>query len=155
MKVLYTARTPKPEAESLFGARRCELDELLGLSDFVCLAVPLSSETTHLIGARELGLMKKSAILVNIARGRVVDEAALATALSDGTIYGAGLDVFEQEPLALDSPLLSMRNVVLAPHVGSATQETRDAMARYAAETLIGYLCRGEMRNVVNPVALG
>jgi len=154
MKVLYTARTPKPEAEKRFSARRCELDELLAVSDFVCLVVPLSDETRGMIGSRELGLMKKTAILVNIARGPVVDERALAAALQEHIIYGAGLDVFEAEPLPADSPLMSLENVVLAPHIGSATQETRDAMARYAAESLIGYLCRGESRNVVNPSAL-
>lgn len=154
MKVLYTARTPKPDAETQLGARKCELDELLTESDFVCVVVPLSAETTKLIGARELALMKSSAILVNIARGPVIDEAALVGALRERTIWGAGLDVFEIEPLPISSPLIGLENVVLAPHIGSATLETRNAMAAYAAETLIGYLCRGEMRNIVNPQAL-
>jgi gluconate 2-dehydrogenase len=154
MPVLYTARTPKPDAETQLGARRCELDELLKESDFVCVVVPLSAETTKLIGARELALMKSSAILVNIARGAVIDEAALVEALRTKTIWGAGLDVFEVEPLPTSSPLIGLENAVLAPHLGSATQETRNAMAAYAAETLIGYLCRGETRNVVNPDAL-
>jgi len=154
MSVLYTARSPKPEAEARFGARRRDLDALLKESDFVCIVVPLTAETTKLIGARELALMKPSAILVNIARGAVVDEAALVSALQDGTIHAAGLDVFEQEPLPDTSALMRLENVVLAPHIGSATAQTRDAMAAYAAETLIGYLCRGESRNVVNPAAL-
>jgi len=154
MSILYTARSPKPEAEECYDARKCELDELLREADFVCIAVPLNAETTKLIGARELGLMKPTAILVNIARGAVVDEAALVTALQNRTIYGAGLDVFETEPLPTDSPLCALDNVVLAPHIGSATEETRDAMAAYAAQSLIGYLCRGESRNVVNPAAL-
>jgi gluconate 2-dehydrogenase len=97
--------------------------------------------------------MKKSAILVNIARGGVVDEHALIAALESGAIYGAGLDVFEQEPLPLDSPLLKLDNVVLAPHIGSATQQTRDAMATYAAETLISFLRDGKGRNIINPEA--
>ena len=154
MKVLYTARTPKPGAENLLGASRCELDELLAKSDFVVVAVPLSSETKGLIGKRELSLMKKSAILVNIARGAVLDEAALIQALQDGTIHGAGLDVFETEPLPTESPLIKMQNVVLAPHIGSATEETRDAMSRYAAESLIDYLIHGRVRNPVNPSIL-
>jgi len=154
MSILYTARTPKAEAEAQLGARRCDLDELLRESDYVCLAVPLSGETKHLIGERELKLMKRTGILINIARGPVVDETALATALQDGTIYAAGLDVFEKEPLSMDSPLLKLENVTLAPHIGSATTETRNAMVAYAAESLIGYLCKGVSRNVVNPEAL-
>jgi len=154
MRLLYTNRSAKPEAEAKYGATRCELDQLLSDSDFVCIAIPLSADTTGLIAERELSLMKRSAILVNIARGPVVDEAALVRALQSGTIYGAGLDVYEQEPLPLDSPLMGLDNVVLAPHIGSATAETRDAMAQYAAETLIGYLVLGGARNVVNPAAL-
>lgn len=154
MSILYTSRSPKPDAEKAYGARRCELDELLSESDFVCLVVPLSAETRHLIGDRELKLMKPTSILVNIARGPVVDEAALAAALADGAIYGAGLDVYEIEPLPGSSPLVGLDNVVLAPHVGSATAETRDAMAAYAAQSLIGYLCRGAARNVLNPEVL-
>ena len=154
MQILYTARSPKPEAEEALGARRCDLDELLQASDFVCVVVPLSKETTKLIGEREFGLMKSSAILVNIARGGVIDEAAMIKALQEKQIWGAGLDVFEVEPLPTASPLVGLSNVVLAPHLGSATDETRNAMAAYAAETLIGYLCRGETRNVVNPEAL-
>ena len=155
MSVLYYGRSPKPEAEQELGATRIELDELLRESDFVCIAAALNDETRGMIGARELGLMKRTGILVNIARGAIVDQAALAVALGNHQIYGAGLDVFELEPLPSDSPLLNLDNVVLAPHVGSATAETREAMARYAAETLIGYLTRGEQRNVVNPTALG
>ncbi len=154
MKILYTARTPKLEAEKSLGATKTTLDELLQESDFVCLAVPLSAETMKLIGAREFGLMKKTAIIVNIARGGVVDEAAMIAALQSGAIYGAGLDVFEQEPLPMDSPLLKLDNVLLAPHIGSATQQTRDAMSAYAAETLIDFMCEGKGRNFVNPEAL-
>ena len=154
MKVLYTARSPKTQAEEMFGAKRCELDELLRESDYVCVAVPLSAETTHLIGARELTLMKPTGILVNIARGAVIDEAALIHALQTGIIHAAGLDVFEEEPLPISSPLIDLENVVLAPHIGSATAETRHNMAAYAVETLVGYLIHGKSRNVVNPLAL-
>ncbi|WP_063532472.1 D-glycerate dehydrogenase [Burkholderia sp. MSMB1589WGS] len=152
MPVLYTNRSANPQAQ--FGARRVELDELLAEADFVCLQVPLSPQTRHLIGARELAKMKRSAILVNASRGPVVDEAALIDALRAGTIRAAGLDVFEREPLAADSPLLSMRNVVALPHIGSATRETRHAMARCAAENVIAALDGTLTRNIVNRDAL-
>lgn len=150
MPVLYTSRSAHPQAEAQFGARRVELDELLATADFVCLQVPLSPQTRHLIGARELAKMKRDAILVNASRGPVVDEAALIDALRAGAIRAAGLDVFEHEPLAADSPLLSMRNVVALPHIGSATRETRHAMARCAAENVIAALDGTLARNIVN-----
>ncbi|UYG04157.1 D-glycerate dehydrogenase [Halomonas sp. LR3S48] len=137
MQVLYSNASPKPELERELGATRCELDELLTQSDFVCVTVPLSAETTHLIGKREFGLMKRSAIFVNIARGKVVDEAALIGALENGEIHAAGLDVFEQEPLSPESPLPHMANVVALPHIGSATHETRDAMAQLAVDNIM------------------
>jgi glyoxylate/hydroxypyruvate/2-ketogluconate reductase len=145
MKVLYTNRSPNPQAEQAYGARRVELAELLASSDFVCLQVPLTPETQHLIGA-----MKRSAILINASRGATVDEAALIEALQSGTIHAAGLDVFETEPLPVDSPLLSMPNVVALPHIGSATHETRHAMALNAAENLVAALDGTLTRNVVN-----
>ncbi|AIO66039.1 2-hydroxyacid dehydrogenase [Burkholderia oklahomensis] len=150
MRVLYTNRSANPEAEAQFGARRVELDELLATADFVCLQVPLSPDTRHLIGAREFAKMKQNAILVNASRGPVVDEAALIDALRAGTIRAAGLDVFEREPLAADSPLLSMNNVVALPHIGSATRETRHAMARCAAQNLVAALDGTLARNIVN-----
>jgi gluconate 2-dehydrogenase len=154
MRVLYTNRNPNEAAERAYGARRVELARLLGESDFVCLQVPLTDETRHLIAARELRSMKKSAILINASRGATVDEAALIAALSDGTIAGAGLDVFEEEPLPVDSPLLRMKNVVALPHIGSATHETRHAMARCAAENLVDALASRLSRNVANPDVL-
>lgn len=154
MRVLYTNRHPNEAAERAYGARRVALAELLAQSDFVCLQTPLTPQTRHLIGAAELRAMKRSAILVNASRGAIVDEAALIAALADGTIAGAGLDVFEHEPLASDSPLLAMRNVVALPHIGSATHETRRAMARCAAENLIGALAGSLERNVANPQVL-
>jgi gluconate 2-dehydrogenase len=150
MKVLYTNRSANPQAEQAYGARRVELAELLAQSDFVCLQVPLTPQTRHLIGAAELRAMKKSAILINASRGATVDEAALIEALRDGTIHGAGLDVFDTEPLPADSPLLSMPNVVALPHIGSATHETRHAMALNAAENLVAALDGTLTTNIVN-----
>jgi glyoxylate/hydroxypyruvate/2-ketogluconate reductase len=150
MNVLYTNRSPNAQAEQDYGARRVELDELLAQADFVCLQVPLTPETRGMIGAAELRKMKRSAILINASRGPTVDEAALIDALRDGTIRGAGLDVFAHEPLPADSPLLAMKNVVALPHIGSATHETRHAMARNAAENLIGALDGTLTQNIVN-----
>ena len=153
MKVLYYSRSQVPAAEAAFDARRLPLDELLAQSDFVCVVLPLTSATERLIGAREFALMKPSAIFVNGARGRIVDEAALIEALRNGTIYAAGLDVFEHEPLPPDSPLLTMKNVVALPHIGSATHETRFAMSRLAADNLVAAL-DGKPQNVVNRAAI-
>ncbi|TKC90290.1 bifunctional glyoxylate/hydroxypyruvate reductase B [Trinickia terrae] len=155
MRVRYTNRSPNEAAERAFGAKRVALGELLAESDFVCLQVPLTPETRHLIGTAELKAMKRSAILINASRGATVDEAALIEALRDGTILAAGLDVFEREPLPADSPLLAMKNVVALPHIGSATRETRHAMSRCAAENLVAALAGTLARNIVNPEALG
>ena len=137
MKILYSNASPKPVLEAELGARRCELDELLQQSDFVCAIVPLTPETRQLIGAREFELMKEGAIFINISRGQVVDEQAMIQALESGQIRGAGLDVFEQEPLQADSPLPKMPNVVALPHIGSATHETRTAMAQRAVDNIM------------------
>ena len=137
MKILYSNASPKPDLEAELGARRCELDELLQQSDFVCAIVPLTPETRQLIGAREFELMKEGAIFINISRGQVVDEQAMIQALESGQIRGAGLDVFEQEPLQADSPLPKMPNVVALPHIGSATHETRTAMAQRAVDNIM------------------
>ncbi|NUY01925.1 2-hydroxyacid dehydrogenase [Paraburkholderia youngii] len=150
MKVLYTNRSANRHAEEAYGARRVELAELLAQSDFVCLQVPLTPQTRHLIGTAELRAMKQSAILINASRGATVDEAALIEALKNGTIHGAGLDVFDTEPLPADSPLLSMPNVVALPHIGSATHETRHAMALNAAENLVAALDGTLTTNIVN-----
>ncbi|HTT93748.1 MAG TPA: D-glycerate dehydrogenase [Solirubrobacterales bacterium] len=135
MNVAYTSRSESPHAAEL-GATRVDLDELLATCDVISLHVPLTPETHHLIGARELGLMKPTATLVNTARGAVVDEAALAAALKEGVITAAGLDVFEDEP-HVHPGLLELENVVLVPHLGSATVETRAAMAELAARNAI------------------
>ncbi|MFJ4349247.1 2-hydroxyacid dehydrogenase [Pseudomonas sp. NPDC089401] len=151
MRVLYHSSRPKPQVEARYGASYRSLEALLSEADYVCLTVPLSASTEGLIGARELALMKPEAILVNIARGRVVDEQALIEALQERRIRGAGLDVFVQEPLAADSPLLQLDNVVATPHIGSATHETREAMARCAVENLLAALAGRQPPNLVNP----
>ncbi|NLP65656.1 NAD(P)-dependent oxidoreductase [Paraburkholderia sacchari] len=150
MKVIYTNRSANEVAERDYCARRVELDELLASADFVCLQVPLTDATRHMIGTEQLRKMKKSAILINASRGATVDEKALIAALEAGTIHGAGLDVFEQEPIDPASPLLRMPNVVALPHIGSATHETRHAMARCAAENLVAALAGTLDRNIVN-----
>jgi glyoxylate reductase len=135
MEIAYASRHESPH-EAALEATRLELDELLSTSDVVSLHAPLTPETRHLIGARELALMKPTATLVNTARGAVVDEAALAEALAEGAITAAGLDVFENEP-EVHPKLLELENVVLVPHLGSATVETRAAMAELAARNAI------------------
>jgi glyoxylate reductase len=135
MDIGYCGRRESPHAVAL-EATRLDLDELLATSDVISLHTPLTPETRHLIGARELALMKATATLVNTARGAVVDEAALADALRDGQIAGAGLDVFEHEP-DIHPGLLELENAVLVPHIGSATVETRVAMAELAVRNAI------------------
>lgn len=136
MRVLYSNASHKPALEKELGAQRRELNELLAEADFVCVTVPLTADTEHLLGANEFAQMKPSAIFINIARGKVVDENALIDALQNGVIQAAGLDVFEQEPLPSSSPLAKMPNVVALPHIGSATHETRDAMAQRAVDNI-------------------
>ncbi|MEN9774372.1 MAG: hypothetical protein RL322_1442 [Pseudomonadota bacterium] len=147
MKILYCNRSPAANADAL-GAERVELGELLARADHVVLVVPYSAQTHHLIGAAQLAQMKPSATLINIARGGVVDDRALAAALSAGRIAAAGLDVFENEP-ALHPALLDCRNVVLTPHLGSATRSARVAMAALAADNLIAW---SENRALPTPV---
>ena len=149
MRVSYTARSRKKEAEDELNAGCLDLDTLLRESDFVSVHTPLTEETHHLIGERELGLMKLEAILVNTSRGPVVDEAALADALEDHRIFAAGLDVYEEEP-EVHPKLLDLENVVLAPHIGSASVETRTRMARMAAEDLVAGLEGRRPENLVD-----
>ncbi len=137
MKILYTARSAKPEFDHKFGARHVSLNELLQESDFVSLHVPLNDETKKLVGARELALMKPTAILINTARGEVLDQVALFDALSARRIFAAGLDVCEPEPLPADSPLRQLTNCLIVPHIGSATISARNAMAERSARNLI------------------
>lgn len=150
MPILYSGNSRKPALEQELGAQFRSLDELLAEADFVCLVVPLSEKTKHLISRRELALMKPSAILVNIARGPIVDEPALIEALQNGTIRGAGLDVYEKEPLA-ESPLFQLKNAVTLPHIGSATSETREAMANRAISNLTAALKGQRPQDLVNP----
>jgi glyoxylate reductase len=149
MCLIYHNRTPDPEAKSL-NARYVSLEELLQSSDFVSLHTPLTSETHHLIDEAALRSMKKTAVLVNTARGPVVDERALVWALREGWIYGAGLDVFELEP-KLTPGLLELPNVALAPHLGSATRGAREAMARLCAESIVSVLSGKRPAHLLNP----
>jgi glyoxylate reductase len=136
------------------GVESCSLNELLERSDFVCICVARTPDTVNLIDAAAIARMKSDAVLVNTARGGIVNEAALAEALADGRLFGAGVDVFEQEPATGDNPLLQLDNVVLTPHIGSASRETRHAMASLAVENALAAL-RGEpMPHCVNPQVL-
>ncbi len=151
MKVVYHNRKRiASELERKCNAAYVSLDELLTQSDFVVLQVPYTPETHHLIGAAQLKKMKTSAILINSTRGGVVDDAALVAALKGGTIRGAGLDVYENEP-KLNPDFLKLDNVVLAPHVGSSTEATRKAMAMLAAQNLVAALQGHVPPNLVNP----
>ncbi|SFN94518.1 phosphogluconate 2-dehydrogenase [Pseudomonas sp. NFACC24-1] len=150
MPVLYHSHSPKPAVEQRFNARYCSLETLLQQADFVCLTLPLTAETQGLIDAQAFARMRPETLFINISRGKVVDEAALIDALRNGQIRGAGLDVFEREPLNTDSPLLQMDNVVATPHMGSATHETREAMARCAVDNLLAALAGERPVNLVN-----
>jgi glyoxylate reductase len=143
MPILYTSRRERPVEAAGLDARRVELDELLAGSDYVSLHTPLTPATHHLIDERALRLMKPTAVLINTGRGPLVDEAALARALAAGRIAGAGLDVFEFEPRVSGELLACRRRVLLAPHVGSATDSTRRRMSALAAGSVIA-LARGE-----------
>ncbi len=148
MEILYHNRSRNKAAEEELGARYAELDEILETADFVSVHTPLTGETRHLIGPDELDKMKHTAVLVNTSRGPVVDEGALADALADGRIFAAGLDVYEEEP-KVHPKLLGLENVVLAPHIGSGSQETRDGMAVLAAENIVAVLSGGEPKTPV------
>jgi len=150
MPVIYHSHSPKPAVEQRFNAQYRSLDELLQQADFICLTLPLTAETERLIGTAEFALMRPQSIFINISRGKVVDEAALIEAMRTGQIRAAGLDVFEREPLNHDSPLLQMDNVVATPHMGSATHETREAMARCAVDNLLAALAGERPANLVN-----
>jgi glyoxylate reductase len=154
MRVLYSTPRRKPESvEREFGLEYVPLDRLLRESDFVSLHSPLTADTRHQIGARELGLMKKTAFIVNTARGPIVDEAALVRALKAKKIAGAGLDVFEHEP-KVHAELKRMKNVVLNPHLGSATVEVREEMANIVVDNIEALLDGRRPPNCVNPQVL-
>jgi glyoxylate reductase len=154
MRVLYATPRRKPESEEReAGLTYVPLEQLLGESDFVSLHSPLNAQTRHQIGARELGLMKKTAFLINTARGPIVDEAALARALKGKKIAGAALDVFEHEP-KVSAELRRLKNVVLEPHLGSATIETRERMANIVVDNIEALLDGRRPPNCVNPEVL-
>ena len=151
MKVLYTTQSNRNVVlEEILGAKRVDLETLLKESDFISIHTPLSEKTKHLIGTKELSLMKKTAYLINTARGAVIDEEALVIALRNKQIAGAGLDVYEEEP-KLKPGLAELDNVVLAPHLGSATIEARTKMSVIAAENIIAVLNGQKPNNCVNP----
>jgi glyoxylate reductase len=151
MKVLYHDVYKNAKAEADFGARQVDLPTLLRESDFVSMHADLNASTRGMIGAEQFKMMKRSAILINTARGPLVDQAALATALRDGAIFAAGLDVTEPEPPSMDDPLLKLTNVVIAPHIASATVQTRNQMAEICARNLIAGVTGQPLPAWVNP----
>ncbi|GIO02092.1 D-glycerate dehydrogenase [Brevibacillus halotolerans] len=144
MRILYHNRSRRIEAEQTYGATYCSLPDLLRESDYVVLLTPLTEATKGLMGAKEFAMMKSTAVFINASRGATVDEEALYQALKQGTIWAAGLDVFQQEPIPTNHPLLSLPNVVALPHIGSATYETRDRMAMLVSENLVAILSGDE-----------
>lgn len=151
MKVIYTGQSRKTIFENSMNVEfRC-IDDLLRESDFVSIHCALTKKTAGLIGERELRMMKKNAILINTARGLVVDQKALYRACSEEWIYGAGLDVYEKEPLPDDDPLFDLENIVMMPHIGSATTKSREGMAIISAQNLVDALEGRRPRNLVNP----
>ncbi|HEY4531754.1 MAG TPA: D-glycerate dehydrogenase [Kurthia sp.] len=139
MDVIYHNRSRKVEAEEQFGFEYRALDDLLSESDFIVVLTPLTPETKGLIGERELALMKNSAVLINVARGGIVQEDALYNALKSNVIWAAGSDVFEKEPIDLNHPLLTLKNFVALPHIGSATLRTRKNMMEMNIQSMISY----------------
>jgi glyoxylate reductase len=149
MRIAYSDVVRRPDLERELGAEFTGFEELLQGSDVVSIHVPLLPSTRHLIGRKELKLMKPTALIINTSRGLTIDQAALIQALEEGWIAGAGLDVFEEEPLPSESPLTKMSNVVLTPHIGSATVETRRRMAEVCAENVKVFLEGGTPPNLV------
>lgn len=149
MEVLYYNRTRNHEAEDNLGVKYAEFDHVLANSDFILVMTPLNDETYHLIDEPQFNLMKKDAIFINASRGATVNEKALIRALQEGRIWGAGLDVYEQEPVDKNNPLLKLSNVVLLPHIGSATEKTRSDMAMLAAQNLVKALLGEVPPNIV------
>lgn len=151
MNVIYTARTEKPDAESLLNAKRVDLATLLANADIVSLHADYNPTTHHLINSSTLAMMKPNAILINTARGGLIDQDALYNALKDGTIWGAGLDVTDPEPLPDDSQLRRLPRCLILPHIGSATIETRQAMADIAVDNLLAGLHGRPLPHEVRP----
>lgn len=151
LRVIYHS----PNAEPAYGAQPVDLDTLLHESDFVSINVPLKAETRHLVNAKFLAKMKPSAILVNTARGGVLDQNALYDALKANRIFAAALDVTDPEPLPMDCPLLELENCIIVPHLGSASKKTRDMMSLLAAQNLIAGLKGERLPHCVNPQIYG
>ncbi|PKB66054.1 MAG: D-glycerate dehydrogenase [SAR202 cluster bacterium Io17-Chloro-G4] len=151
MRVIYHSRTRKLELEERYGLEYVAPQVLLSESDFVSLHVPLTPETRHFIGEQELRMMKSTAILINLARGPVVDAKALYTALNEKWIQAAALDVTDPEPISPDDPLLTLSNLVISPHIGSASVTTRKEMCMMAARNLVAGLKGERLENCANP----
>lgn len=151
LRLVYASPTAKPELEAKLGITRRPLDELLATSDFVSLHVPLAAETRHLIDESALRCMKPTAVLINVARGPVVDSGALVRALSEGWIAGAGLDVTDPEPLPGDDPLYTLPNCLIVPHIGSATTATRRRMAQLAVDNVLAGVDGRRLPHCANP----
>lgn len=150
MRVLYHNRNRKLETEEKYDVEYAELDDLLKQADHVVILVPFTAETKGMIGERELSLMKKTATLISVSRGGIVDEVALYDALKNETIFAAGLDVFETEPIPLRHPLLTLPNVTAVPHIGSASVQTRRTMMKLNVEAITDVLEGREPKNQVN-----
>ena len=150
MRVLYNKRSPDPEAEREFGIEFADLDKLYGESDFISIHVPLTEETRGMVGRDAIAKMKHGVIIVNTARGPIVDEHALVDGLREGKVGGAGLDVFETEP-NINPELIGMENVILTPHIASATFEARDKMGQLAVDAILKPLSGEIPENLVNP----
>ncbi len=150
MDILYYNRSRNKEAEEKYDARKVELEELLQSSDFVSLHLPLTEETKEMISWKQLEMMKKTAYLINAARGEVVNEEALIEALRSGKIAGAGIDVYSDEPYGANPDYYELNKVVLAPHLGSATFRAREGMAVMAAENIVAMLEGGKPKYIVN-----
>ncbi len=155
MKVLYTARSPKPEIDAELGAHAVSFATLLAESDFVSVHADLNPTTKGMFGAAQFAQMKRSAVFVNTARGPHVDQVSLAQALRTGAIFAAGIDVTDPEPLPADHELYKLPNCVIAPHIASATRDTRNAMAKLCAENLIAGVKGERLPNCVNAEVYG
>jgi D-3-phosphoglycerate dehydrogenase len=153
MNILSTTAHPSPEREKKLEVKFVEIDTLLSECDILTLHLPLTKETEHMIGASQLAKMKPTAVLINTARGKLIDEEALVDAIRGRKIAGAGLDVFENEPLPIDSPLLDLDNVILTPHIAFLTEESIDECTYICIENVETFLS-GKPQNVVNPEVL-
>jgi len=154
MNIIYCNRNVNPDAEKLYGARQVSFDELLQQSDVISVHSVMSKETKEIFDKNAFGKMKPASIFINAARGGIHNEQDLIDALKNGTIWGAGLDVTNPEPMKADNPLLEMENVCILPHIGSATIEARNEMSRMAAENIVSYYKNNTVPHIVNPEVL-